>query len=129
MSNADIVNRAYEAFNRKDFDSLASVVARDCTWNVAGPPDIPWAGHFEGPDQVRQYAQTLTQCVHFEAFAPQSVIEQGDVVVVCGSEKAVVVDTGKAYTSLFAHVFTLKNGKIASFQEYGDTADIERALH
>lgn len=129
MSTIDIVNRAYDAFNRKDFDSLAGMVTADCSWNVAGPGDIPWAGHYEGPDQVKAYARKLTECVHFASFAPGSVVEQGDTVVVCGSEKAVVAGTGKEYTNLFAHVFTVKDGKIAFFQEYGDTADIERALH
>lgn len=129
MANADIVNRAYEAFNQKDFDGLANIVAPDCSWNVAGPADIPWAGHYEGPDQVKDYARKLTDAVHFRSFTPKSIIEHGDTVVVCGSETAEVPSTGKDYTSLFAHVFTLKDGKIAFFQEYGDTADIERALH
>jgi len=128
MANAEIVNRAYEAFNRKDIDGLAGMVAPRCSWNVAGPADIPWAGHYEGPEQVKDYARKLTDTVHFQSFAPGSVIEQGDTVVVCGAEKAVVTRTGKDYVNLFAHVFTVKDGKIASFQEYGDTAEIERAL-
>jgi ketosteroid isomerase-like protein len=129
MSGADIVNQAYDAFNRKDFDGLAAICAPDCSWNVAGPADIPWAGHYEGPEQVKDYARRLTGCVHFQSFAPQNFVEAGETVVVCGAEKAVVADTGKDYVNLFAHVFTLKDGKIAAFQEYGDTAEIERALH
>ncbi|MGE5545900.1 MAG: nuclear transport factor 2 family protein [Solirubrobacterales bacterium] len=128
MANTDIVNRAYECFNRKDFDGLAAMVAADCSWNVAGPADVPWAGHYEGPDEVKRYARTLSDRVHFETFAPKSFIEQGDTVIVCGSEKAVVNDTGKDYTSLWAHVFTIRDGKIAYFQEYGDTAEIEQAV-
>lgn len=129
MATADIVNRAYDCFNRKDLDGLAAMVAPDCSWNVAGPADIPWAGHYEGPEEVKGYARKLIDTVHFRSFEPRSFIEQGDIVVVCGSEAATVNSTGKEYTSLFAHVFTVKDGKIASFQEYGDTADIERALH
>lgn len=129
MSNAEIVSRVYDSFNRKDLDALAAMVAPACSWNIAGPADIPWAGHYEGPDQVKDYARKLTEAVHFQSFEPRNVIEQGDTVVVCGSESATVIGTGQDYTSLFAHVFTLKDGKIASFQEYGDTADIERALH
>lgn len=129
MSNSDVVSRAYQAFNQKDLDGLAEMIAPSCSWNVAGPADIPWAGHYEGPDQVKEYARTLTDQVHFQSFSPQSVVEQGDTVVVRGSEKAIVNSTGKDYVSLFAHVFTVKDGKITFFQEYGDTADIERALH
>lgn len=129
MANADIVNRAYDAFNRKDFSGLAGMVADHCSWNVAGPSDIPWAGHYEGPDQVKEYARKLSDAVHFEAFSPESITEQGDTVVVRGTEKAIVSETGREYTNLFAHVFTVKEGKITFFQEYGDTADIERALH
>lgn len=129
MSNADIVKRAYDAFNRKDFDGLAAMLAADCSWNVAGPADIPWAGHYEGPEQVNDYARRLTDRVHFRTFSTDSMVEQGDTVVVCGSEKAEVVGTGKEYVNLFAHVFALQDGKIRFFQEYGDTADIEKALH
>lgn len=129
MSNAEIVTQAYDAFNRKDFDGLASLCAKDCSWNVPGPSDIPWAGHFHGPEQVKAYARRLTDCVHFQSFSPDRTVEAGDTVVVCGSEKAVVTDTGKDFVNLFAHIFTIRDGHIASFQEYGDTADIERALH
>lgn len=129
MPIADIVNRAYDCFNRKDIDALAAMVAPDCSWNVAGPADIPWAGHYEGPEQVKDYARKLTDAVHFRSFDPRSFVEQGDTVVVCGSEAATINSTGKDYTSLFAHVFTIRDGRIAFFQEYGDTADIERALH
>lgn len=129
MPNADIVNRAYDSFNRKDLDGLAAMVEQDCSWNVAGPADIPWAGHYQGPEQVKDYARKLTDSVHFHSFEPKNIVEQGDTVVVCGSESATVTSTGKAYTSLFAHVFTIRDGRIAFFQEYGDTADIERALH
>lgn len=129
MNNADIVRRAYDAFNRKDFDGLAATLSSDCSWNVAGPPGIPWAGHFEGPEQVKDYARRLTDRVHFRDFTTDSLVEQGDTVVVCGSEKAQVVSTGKEYVNLFAHVFLLKDGRIRFFQEYGDTADIEAALH
>ncbi|MBF0333585.1 MAG: nuclear transport factor 2 family protein [Alphaproteobacteria bacterium] len=129
MSNSEIVSRAYDHFNRKDFDGLAAMVAPDCSWNVAGPADIPWAGHYEGPEQVKAYARTLTETVDFQSFAPENFVEGGDTVVVCGSEKAVVKETGKEFVNLFAHVFTVKDGKITFFQEYGDTAEIEQALH
>lgn len=129
MSNTDIVRTAYEAFNRKDFDGLANVVASDCSWNVAGPADIPWAGHYQGPEQIRDYCRKLTDAVHFNEFSPQEFIERGDKVVVCGSEKAVVTSTGKDYTNLWAHIFTIRDGKISAFQEYQDTAEIEAAIH
>lgn len=129
MANADVVKRAYDAFNRKDFEGLAATLSADCSWNVAGPADIPWAGHFEGPQQVKEYARKLTDQVHFRSFAADSMVEQGDTVVVCGSETAEVQKTGKEYVNLFAHVFQVRDGKICFFQEYGDTAEIEKALN
>lgn len=129
MSNADVVKKAYEAFNAKDLDTFAGMMSPSCQWNVAGPADIPWAGHYEGPEQVKEYARTLTNEVHFCSFLTESVVEQGDTVIVRGSESATVNSTGKDFVSLFAHVFKVEDGKITYFQEYGDTADIERALH
>ena len=42
-------------------------------------------------------------------------------MVVLGQDTAVVKATGKTFTEAWAHVFTIKNGKIVRFQEYIDT--------
>ena len=42
-------------------------------------------------------------------------------MVVLGQDTVAVKPTGKTFTEAWAHVFTIKNGKIVRFQEYIDT--------
>lgn len=128
MPSTQIVKETYDAFNREDFAAMASHLDEKCSWNVAGPTEIPWAGHFEGPEEIRGYAETLTQTVDFEEFTPRLFVEQDNTVIVQGAEKCVVEKTGKHYVNEWLHVFKVNDGKITYFQEYQDTADIVRAL-
>ena len=54
-------------------------------------------------------------------------IAQGDRVVVLGSFSARSKTTDKQYTTDFAHIITVKEGKITSFYEFFDNAAAGRA--
>jgi ketosteroid isomerase-like protein len=60
-------------------------------------------------------------------FEPREFIAQGDKVVSLGHYRWRVKTTGREFSSDFAHVFTVRDGKIVSFQEYTDTASAARA--
>ena len=38
------VNQLYEAFNRRELDTILNSLSTDCIWEVMGQPDIPFAG-------------------------------------------------------------------------------------
>ena len=59
--------------------------------------------------------------------APREFVAQGDKVVSLGHYRWRVKSTGQEYSSDFAHVFTVSDGKITGFQEYTDTASAARA--
>jgi ketosteroid isomerase-like protein len=48
-------------------------------------------------------------------------------VVVLGSYSWQLRATKKEFTSDFAHVWTLRGGKVVTFQDYTDTAGLARA--
>jgi len=58
----------------------------------------------------------------------EAALAQGDQVVVLGEDAACVRATGKVLEGEWAHVFTLRNGKVARFHEYLDTAELVAEL-
>ena len=60
--------------------------------------------------------------------APTEFLAQADRVVVLGSIRAQVKDTGRSYDNEWAMVWTLRDGKVAGWQIYEDTAR-ELAAH
>jgi ketosteroid isomerase-like protein len=59
--------------------------------------------------------------------ALDTVVAQGDTVVVLGQYTWRVKATGRCFTSDFAHAFHLADGKVERFQEFLDTAAVAAA--
>ena len=70
----------------------------------------------------------MAETEDFEQFEPREFVAQGDTVVAIGHYRAVTKATGKRFDSDFAMVFTLRNGKVASFREFTDSAGINAAF-
>ena len=128
MKNLDIVRRGYEAFGRGDMDTLLSLFDEDIDWVTPGPLELPTAGHRRGRQEVAGFFKTLNDAFEVERFEPKEFIEQGDRVVALGEETVRVRNTGRSVEFVWAHVFEVRNGKIVSFHEYGDTAPVVAEL-
>ena len=128
QQNLEVVKRGYEAFGRGDIDAVLQLCADDVEWATPGPPDLPTAGTRRGREQVAQFFRAVDDVFEIQRFEPQTFITQGDHVVVLGSDTARIKATGKVLTERWAHVFTLRNGKIATMREYIDTAQIVAEL-
>ena len=70
----------------------------------------------------------LAETLDIEAFAPTDFLAQADRVVVLGSIRARVKETGRTYDNEWAMVWTLRDDKVAGWQIYEDTAR-ELAAH
>jgi hypothetical protein len=128
QQNTDLVRQIYAAFGKGDLDGLLALLDADIEWKTPGGPDLPLAGVRRGRDQVREFFRTLVELVDFEDFKTEHFIAEGDRVVVLGLDTIKVKATGKSLTEPWAHVFTIRNGKVASFQEYLDSAAITNEL-
>lgn len=56
------------------------------------------------------------------SFEPREYVAQGDKVVALGSYRWRVKKNGREYGGEWAHVFTLRGGKVTAFHEYMDSA-------
>jgi ketosteroid isomerase-like protein len=126
-SNRDIVQAAYAAFAAGDLGGLRSTLAVDVVWTEA--ESFPYAGTYRGPDRVMDelIVRLVTEWEGFRVM-PEEYIDGGDRIVALGTYEGTYKATGKSFRSRFAHVWTLRDGKVSRFTQYADTAEIQAAL-
>ena len=128
QQNIEIVKRGYELFGQGDINGLLALCAENVEWVSSGPSEMPTAGIRRGHEQVAQFFTAVDELFEFERFEPKQFIAQGEQVVVLGADTAKVKATGKVLTEEWAHAFTIRDGKIAAFREYIDTAAVVAEL-
>ena len=126
--NLDVVRRGYEAFGRGDINALLGLFDEQISWVTPGPPELATSGRRTGPQEVAGFFAAVNQLFDIQRFEPREFIARGDLVVVLGSETAVARSTGKVIDLDWVHVFTVRNEKVAAFQEFFDTAAVVAAL-
>lgn len=128
--NPAFVRSLYDAFGRGDLQTILDNVDPAIEWVSNGSGEtIPWGGTRSGRAGVASFFQALGDNLDFEAFEPRQFLDAGDAVTVLGRSRARSKGNGGGtFDSEWAHIFTIRDGKVARFQEYYDTAAIERAL-
>jgi ketosteroid isomerase-like protein len=121
-TNVDVVREAYEAVGRGDISALLDLLADDVEWTLQGPSAIPFAGTRRGREGVAEFFSLLGETVEFQDFEPREFVAQGDTVVVLGFERNLIKPTGRTLEQEWAHVYTLRDGKIAKHRALEDTA-------
>ena len=127
QDNVRIEKEMFAAFGRGDIPAVLGLLTEDIEWRLAGPTEVTAAGPRRGRDQVAEVFKVLGETSEFEVFEPQEYIAQGDKVVVLGTERQRVKATGQVVDNDWAMVFTLRDGKIARFCNYEDTAAVAAA--
>jgi len=128
QQNLEIVRRGYELFGKGDIPGLLALFDSSIEWTTPGPADLPTAGTRRGVQAVGAFFQTLASTYDFTRLEPQEFIAQGDRVLVRGIDTFVVKATGKTLDFKWVHAFTLQNGKVASFEEFGDMSAVVEEL-
>lgn len=126
--NVDLIRSLYEAFARGDIPTLLGGFAPDIDWREADNFIYADGNPYVGPEAVLNgvFARLGTEWDGFAA-TPDSYLDAGDSVVALGHYTGTYKATGAAVRAQFAHVFTIRDGKAASFQEYTDTLQFARA--
>ena len=85
------------------------------------------AGERQGKQAVAEFFKQVGTHVNFTRFEPKEFIATGDKVVTLGHYTA-KTSANKEFDSDFAMVFTMRNGKVAKFQEFLNTAALNAAF-
>ena len=121
-TNVEVVQQSYEAVGRGDIPALLDLLTDDVEWTFQGPSVIPLAGIRRGHEGVAKFFSLVEGNLEFERFEPREFVAQGDTVVVLGFERSLVKPTGRTFEQEWAHVYKLREGKVAEFLALEDTA-------
>lgn len=130
MSNVRLVQDIYEAFGRGDVPTVLGSFDASIAWREAeGNPYQPSGAAWIGPDAVLE-GLFVRLGREWDAFTvhPERFHDAGGHVVVEGRYTGTCLATKKRLDAQFCHVWKFRDGKVASFQQYVDTAQLQSVM-
>ena len=122
-SNLDVIKGIYAAFATGDIPSVLGAMSPAVVWNEA-ENNLPLAAGnpYVGPQAVLE-GVFMGLGEEFDGFSvvPERYIADGDSVVMTGRYAATAKSTGLPVNPQVVHVWTLQDGKVATFQQHADT--------
>src|ERR1700730_944850 len=122
QENVAIVHQAYNNFKTGNIPALLELCSDDITWQLPQMENVPFGGQRATRAGVGEFFALVGANQDSLRFEPREAVAQGDKVVSLGYYRWRVKATGREFAGDFAHVFTIRHGKIVAFQEYTDTA-------
>jgi uncharacterized protein len=128
MSNVDVIMQFYAHFKARDRQAYLALCDEKIEW--VAMEGMPAGGSYIGKDAVfgGYFPSMLSSFEEFHAVAEEFLGTENDTVLVIGRYLGKVKGTRAEFEAPFAHVYTIKSGKIAKFRQYTDTAMIRQAL-
>lgn len=127
VTNVEVVRGLYAAFAKGDIANVLGVLDPEIEWTEA--EGFPYGGTYTGPQAVLQnvFIKLGTEWDDYRA-DPQEILDAGERIVALGTYSGTFKATGKSMRVPFAHVMTLKDGKVVRFVQYTDTLKVSEAL-
>lgn len=117
-----IVQQAYTAFGQGNVPAILDLVADEVDWEFVGSKNLPYAGLRRNHDEVAAFFAAISVADAIHVFEPREFIEAGEHVTVLGWEQSTALDSKQDFASEWAHVFTVKGGKITRWRGFFNTA-------
>ena len=128
MKPVNVIKNFYAALARGDVPSVLGLLDSEVQWTEA--ERFPYySGTWHGPQAVLDnlLKRLAKDWEGFSATAEDFIVE-GNRIAAFGIYAGKYRRTGKSMTAPFAHVWTLRDGKIMNFLMYTDTAKVLEAL-
>jgi ketosteroid isomerase-like protein len=107
--------------------ALIPALAPDVEWTEAA--GFPYGGTYRGVDEIVQnvFARLGSEWEGFKADV-ENFHDAGDVIIATGFYRGTYRKTNRPMEASFAHVLTLKDGKIVRFVQYVDSRKVWEAI-
>lgn len=126
--NVETLQQMYAAFGRGEIDTILDNVTDDVEWGVETvASEVPWYRIHRGRDGVAEFFSLLGTEVEFTKFEPTAFVPNGDEVIVTVDYDYRFRRNGKGFPVACLHRFKVRDGKVASFRAFEDTAAIRDA--
>jgi ketosteroid isomerase-like protein len=127
MDNKQIIEHGYQCFKTGDVPGLLGNFDENIEWTEA--EGFPYGGTYTGANAIVEnvFMKLGTEWEGFSA-VPDEILDAGDRIVALGHYGGKYNASGKSMKVPFAHVWTLRDGKIVKFVQYTDTLKVSEAL-
>ena len=125
---SSIVRGFYDALGRGDVAAVLSFLDPEIEWTEA--ERFPYySGTWHGPQAVVDNL-LVPLSRDWDGFSAKvdEVIAQGDRVVSLGTYSGTFRKSGRSFSARFAHVWSVRNGKLTRFNMHTDTAKVLEAI-
>ncbi|WP_281660736.1 nuclear transport factor 2 family protein [Microvirgula aerodenitrificans] len=127
MSNLDIVRATYSGNAADNGRHLRAALAADAEWTEAA--GFPYAGTYIGPDDIlRNVHERLAREWDGYRAEVDQFHDAGEHIIAHGFYHGTYRATGRAFTAAFAHIHTLRDGRIVKFVQVVDSAKVWEAM-
>lgn len=123
--NVRIVQRAYEAFARRELRTILGLLHEDVA--IHQSHELPWGGEYVGHAEAAAFFGKLVHNVT-SAVTVERFVDAGDRVVAVGHTRGTANATGKAFDVPVAHVWTISEGLVTRVEYYIDHPTMQAAL-
>ena len=121
QQNIEIVKKVYEAFARRDINSILDLLSSEVEWGEPENLFNPAAGTRYGHKGFLEWSNIGQEAEEILELELKKFLADDDTVAVVGYTKCLAKPTGKIYETDFVHLVTLNNGKVIRFREFFDT--------
>ena len=120
--NVETVRGLYESFGLGDVPSVLGKMDKGIEWNEAENFIYADGNPYVGPQAILE-GVFMRLGTEWEGFSvtPEEWMDAGPRVVVLGTYAGTHRGTSKRVRAQFAHVWSLKEGRVVRFQQYTDT--------
>jgi len=127
MTNKAIIQGLYQSFASGDIQAVTAAFADDIEWTEAD--GFPLGGTYIGPQSVVENVfMRLGEFSDNWGVVMERFIADGDTVVADGKYTWNHKQTGQPCEVRVAHIWTLKDGKAASFLQHVDSAKVRELI-
>ena len=128
LANLSVLKRVYAAIFAGDLAVWRSLCQPDMRLEIVGTPAVPFVGTWTGLESVISATQRNFALLEQQSVQMESVVAQGDKLVVIAQEAGIYRLTGLPYDTRWVHEFRFRDGRIASCREIFDGAGVLMAL-
>lgn len=127
-SNVQIVKDGYADFLTGNIPGVLSRFADEFEFTPVGAPEIPYARTSRNRDELGAFFQGLSENVAINVFETREFFAAGDRVVCLGHYEGEVRRNGHPFAADWAMVWTIRDGKVTSFQELADPSVLKKGF-
>jgi uncharacterized protein len=129
-NNVEIVQNIYNDFGKGNVPAVQASLSADVEWNEAEGFPYWEEKPFVGPDAVVSgvFAKIGGEWDYWNLTDLKLHNMDNNMVLATGRYKGKYKKNGATINAQFAHVWTLKDGKVLKFQQYTDTKQVANAI-